>query len=178
VSDVNTISDLASSVSDTNGATFVPTLFGASAPYNKSTAHGAFLGLTTAVTRAHLVRAVLEGLAWRVFDMVQAIDNGGGTRIKSLRVGGGVARNDFLCQFLSDICQKEVRRSVDVEATVRGAAMLGGIACGWFQWTDAGREELRRVSCAKESLFKPTMSVQERDKRLMLWHDSVDRVTR
>lgn len=172
-----TTSATAFSVPNTSGAYFVPALFGITAPYNKTSAKGAFVGLSSAVTRAHLVRAVLEGITWRLVDLIEAINGGGGVQVKSIRVGGGVARNDFICQFLADLTGLSVSRAVDVEATVRGAAMLAGIAGGWFEWTADGKTRLRSLVAQDNAVFMPSMTREDRIRRTQEWHSAVDRVT-
>jgi glycerol kinase len=173
--DVTTTSDIASSVPDTQGVTFVPALFGLRAPHNNNKSKGAFVGLTTAANRAHLVRAVLESVAWRLFELLQCI-NSGPTKVKHVRIGGGVARNNFLCQFLADICGMSVHRGGNVEVSVTGAAILAGISAGWFHWNQEGRQQLRTLTQAKDTVFAPTMSREEVGKRFLLWTDACDRV--
>jgi glycerol kinase len=173
--DVATTSDVANSVSDTQGVTFVPSLFGLRAPHNHNKSKGAFIGLTTAASRPHLVRAVLESVAWRLFELLQCI-NTGPTKVKSIRVGGGVSQNDFICQFLADVTGIPVHRGGNVEVTVTGAAILAGIACGWFHWTPEGKAALRKLTQAQDKVFQPKMNRDEVGKRFMLWTDACDRV--
>ncbi len=173
--DIAATSDVAASVPDTQGVTFVPALFGLRAPHNNNKSKGAFVGLTTAASRAHLVRAVLESVAWRLFELLQCI-NHGATKVKRVRLGGGVARNDFLCQFLADITGIPVLRGKNVEVSVTGAAILAGISGGWFQWTHEGKEKLRQLTQSNDTVFSPKMGREEVQKRFLLWTDACDRV--
>ncbi len=173
--DVRTTSAVASSVSDTQGVTFVPSLFGLRAPHNHNKSKGAFIGLTTAATRSHLVRAVLESVAWRLFELLQCI-NAGPTKVKSIRIGGGVSHNDFVCQFFADLAGMPVHRGHNVEVTVTGAAILAGIAAGWYAWTPDGKAALRKLTQSNDTVFLPTMNREEVGKRFLLWTDACDRV--
>jgi len=100
----------------------------------------------------------------------------GKTRIRTVRVDGGVSNNDFLCQFIADICQVQVIRGENTEATVTGAAMLAGISRGWWSWDEKGRNRMRELVQNNDTIFEPKMSAKERDARFALWHDAVQRV--
>ena len=173
--DISKTAEVASSVADSNGATFVPALFGLRAPHHNNKCQGAFIGLTTSCTKAHLVRAALEGICWRMFELLSAI-NAGSLKVKSLRIGGGVSRNDFICQFLADIMGMEIKRSTNYEASVKGAALMAGIACNWFEYSEEGKKRIKEMISKDDTIFKPTMTEEERSSRFLLWRDAIERV--
>jgi glycerol kinase len=118
------------SVPDANGCYFVPALAGLGAPYWDPDARGAFIGLTAGVTRAHMVRAVIEAMAYRTRDVIEAMELAAGLSIAELRVDGGASVMDGLCQFQSDLLALPVLRANNAEATARGAAMLAALGAG------------------------------------------------
>jgi len=118
------------SVPDANGCYFVPALAGLGAPYWDADARGAFMGLTAGVTRAHMVRAVVEAMAYRTRDVIEAMETAAGLNIAELRVDGGASVMDGLCQFQSDLLALPVLRAGDAQATARGAAMLAALGAG------------------------------------------------
>ncbi|MBM3660109.1 MAG: glycerol kinase GlpK [Actinobacteria bacterium] len=119
---------LAESVPDTGGVVFVPALTGLGAPYWDPYARGAVLGITRGTTRAHLVRAAIEAMAWQTRDVVDAMTAASGRAIASLRIDGGASVMDLLCRFQADVLGTEVRRSAVRETTALGAAFLAGLA--------------------------------------------------
>jgi glycerol kinase len=125
--------DMAASVPDTDGVWYVPALLGLGTPHWDYGARGALLGLTRGSTRAHVVRAVLEGVAHRGADLVAAAEADTGVRIGSLRVDGGMSANPTFVQALADACARPVEVSREQEATTLGAAFLAGLAVG--VWT-------------------------------------------
>jgi glycerol kinase len=140
---------LAASVPDCGGAVFVPALTGLGAPYWDPYARGTIVGLTRGTTRAHLVRAAVEAMAWQTRDVVDAMTQASGRPITSLRIDGGASVMDVLCQFQADVLGTEVRRSAVRETTALGAAFLAGLAEGVWDdvdtvaahWHDDGRWE-------------------------------------
>jgi glycerol kinase len=115
------------SVPDSNGCIFIPALSGLGAPYWDPSARGALLGLTAGVTRAHLVRAVVEAMAYRTRDVVEAVEAGAGIDLDELRVDGGASVMDGLCQFQADLLGFPVTRAGSAETTAQGAAMLAAV---------------------------------------------------
>ena len=129
--------DLAASVPDAGGVVFVPALLGLGTPDWDYGARGALLGLTRGSSRAHVVRAVLEGVAHRGADLVDAAEADAGAAIPTLRVDGGMSVNPTFVQALADASQKPVEVSPITEATTLGAAFLAGLAVGtWSGWDD------------------------------------------
>jgi glycerol kinase len=127
---------LARSVPDTGGVVFVPALVGLGAPHWQPEARGTIVGLTRGTTRAHLVRAALEAMAYATRDVVEAMTGATGVPLRSLRVDGGAAANDWLMQFQATVLGVPVLRPDVVDSTAFGAAGLAGLAAG--VWRDAG----------------------------------------
>ena len=124
---------IACSVPDTHGVYFVPAFVGLGAPHWDAYARGTIVGLTRGANRKHLVRAALESIAYQTREVVDAMTRDSGIKPEVLRVDGGAARNDFLCQFQADILGVPVERPAMTETTALGAAYLAGLATGF--WT-------------------------------------------
>ena len=132
--------DVASSVDGSDGVLYVPALLGLGTPHWDYGARGTLVGLTRGTTRAHVVRAVLEGIAQRGADMVDATEADTGLPIATLRVDGGMSANPTFTQALADATGRPVEVSPVVEATTLGAAFLAGLAVGvWSDVADADR---------------------------------------
>jgi glycerol kinase len=121
---------LARSVSDAGGAVFVPALTGLGAPHWEPEARGAIFGLTRGTTKAHLVRATLEAMAFSTKEVLDAMTGDAGLALADLKVDGGAAANDWLMQFQADVLGVPVRRPDVIESTALGAAGLAGLATG------------------------------------------------
>jgi glycerol kinase len=164
------VEDLARRAPSSGGVVFVPALAGLGAPYWDQDARGTITGITRATTAAQLARATLEGIAFQVGDLLEAMTKDAMRPIGSLRVDGGAARNDLLVQFQADIAKVVVERPVDVESTGRGAAMLAGIGCGLL----TGLEQAAGM-VPIGSRFEPAMDGPERDAHLARWADAIGR---
>ena len=127
---------LARSVDDSGGVVFVPALTGLGAPHWDPDARGLIAGLTRGTTRAHLVRAALEAIAFEVRDVVDVMTTEAGVELPELSVDGGASANDLLCQLQADQLQVPVRRPIVAETTALGAAFLAGLATGVWSSTD------------------------------------------
>lgn len=161
---------LARSVPDTGGVYVVPAFTGLGAPYWDADARGAIYGLTRGTTRAHLVRASLESLAYQVSDLVAAMEADAGVPISALNVDGGASANDFLMQFQSDILRRTLRRPQNTETTALGAAFLSGLASGF--WKDTARLcDLR----SSDTVFNPSMEEATRTHLLEGWACALSR---
>ncbi|MFN2581388.1 MAG: FGGY-family carbohydrate kinase, partial [Candidatus Dormibacteria bacterium] len=125
------------SVGDAAGCHFVPALAGLGAPWWDPDARGAFVGLSGRVTRPHLVRAVVEAMAFRTRDVVEAMERASGIAFHELRVDGGASQMDGLCQFQADVLGIPVARAATAEATAVGAAMLAAVGEGLVDGTEA-----------------------------------------
>ncbi len=163
---------LAKSVEDTGGVHFVPALTGLGAPYWDERARGTIVGLTRGTTKAHLVRAALESIAFGSRDVVDCMAHDSGLVIDRLKVDGGACQNDFLMQFQADLLGAVVERPSVLEVTAFGAAALAGLAVGL--WAD--RDDLRAKTAATGGTsFAPKLSSEERDEIYSHWKRAVDR---
>jgi len=161
---------LAQSVESNDGVYFVPAFVGLGAPYWDAQARGLITGLTQATTRAHIVRAALESIAYQTRDLVTAMEADMGQRIPELRVDGGAAANDFLLQFQADVLGRPVIRPADIETTALGAAYLAGLAVGFW----SGMDELEQHWRA-ERVFEPSMPDSQREELYEGWKRAVAR---
>ena len=161
----------ARSVDDSLGVYVVPAFVGLGAPYWDPEARGAVLGLTRGVTRAHLVRATLESLAFQTRDLMDAMAADAGAPLGELRVDGGAAANDFLMQFQADLLGVPVERPSLVETTAVGAAQLAGLAVGFWK----SPRELAATR-KKDRRFRPRMTADRREALYRGWQDAVSRV--
>jgi len=162
---------LARSVDSTLGVYLVPAFVGLGAPHWDADARGALLGLTRGVTRAHVVRAALESLAFQTRDVVEAMAADAGEPLRTLRVDGGAAANGFLMQFQADVLGVPIDRPRVVETTAMGAAFLAGLASG-FWGSQADLRRARRL----DRRFTPRMKPEPRDALYRGWRDAVARV--
>lgn len=162
---------LAASVPDTCGVYVVPAFAGLGAPHWDQYARGAILGLTRGANRAHIARAALEGIAFQVGGVAQAMEEDSGIRITELRVDGGAARNNLLMQMQADLLEVPVTRPANPETTVLGATYLAGLAVGY--WPD--RETIAKHWKA-ERRFIPAMGAPETSRRRAGWQHALERV--
>ena len=156
-------------VEDTGGVFVVPAFAGLGAPYWDMYARGAIFGLTRGTSKAHIVRATLQSLAYQVKDVLEAMQKDAGTELKTLRVDGGASANDFLMQFQADILGTPVERPRIVETTALGAAMLAGLAVGFWQRGDLA------ATWQLDEEFRPEMEAEERAKRYAGWQKAIER---
>jgi glycerol kinase len=169
VADASEVGPLAASVDDTGGVVFVPALTGLGSPYWDPRARGLIVGITRGTTRAHVIRAAVEAMAWQTADVVDAITASSGRPVTELRVDGGATVMDVLCQFQADVLGVTVRRPVVRETTALGAAMLAGIAEGvWASTDDAAR------AWQEDAAFAPH-PLPGFDARRAQWRRAVDR---
>ncbi len=161
---------LARSVPDSGGVYFVPAFVGLGAPYWDAYARGSITGLTRATTKAHIVRATLEAMAYQTADVLTVMEQEVGTEVRALKVDGGASANGFLLQFQSDIIGKNIVRPACIETTALGAACLAGLAVGIYESTD----HIRAVNKADAS-FDPTMSSEQRAELYQGWKLAIKR---
>lgn len=137
---------IARGVADTGGVYVVPAFVGLGAPYWDMAARGAVIGITRGTTREILVRATLESLAYQTRDVVEAMEQDSGLRLRQLQVDGGASKNDWLMQFQADLLGIPVARPAMVANTGKGAGLLAGIGIGWWTSSDllrfAGHPEM------------------------------------
>ncbi|HZQ05564.1 MAG TPA: glycerol kinase GlpK [Anaerolineae bacterium] len=160
---------MAQSVADNGGVFVVPAFAGLAAPYWDSNARGLMIGLTRASTRAHIVRATLEGIAYRVRDVLTAMERDAGIPFRILRVDGGPTRNSFLMQFQSDILNVPIQVAASSETTARGAGQMAGLASGWWSLNDIAQ------SWSAAATYEPTMNHEQREALYARWQHAVQR---
>jgi glycerol kinase len=161
---------MATEVPDSHGVYLVPAFVGLGAPHWQPDARGAIFGLTLDATGAHLARAALEAVAYQSLDLADAMVSDSGAVPSTIRVDGGMAANDWLCQFLADIVSVPVERPANLETTALGAAFHAGLATALW----AGIESLPD-QFAKADRFEPRMAAGEREQLVGGWKDAVRR---
>ena len=160
---------LAASVPDTGGVFLVPAFVGLGAPYWDPYARGTIVGLTRGTSRAHIVLAAVEAMAYQTRDVVEAMQKDMGEGLTELRVDGGAAVMDHLCQLQADLLGTPVRRPRHTETTALGAAFLAGLGAGL--WTDADLASLWKL----DREFEPKMSRDQADSMQARWRQAVER---
>ncbi|OGX01259.1 MAG: glycerol kinase [Omnitrophica bacterium RIFCSPLOWO2_02_FULL_45_16] len=143
---------MARSIKDNGGVYFVPALVGLGAPYWDQNARGSIFGITRGTSAQHIVRAALEAMCYQTKDVMDAMQKDCGLKIKYLKVDGGVAANNFLCQFQADILRINVVKPKTLEITSLGAAYLAGLAVGY--WKNA--DEIKKC-WRMDKVFTPKM---------------------
>jgi glycerol kinase len=156
---------------DRNHPYVVPAFVGLGAPYWDSSARGAVLGITRGTTRADIVRATLDSIAYQVYDVLKAMEKDTRKRLPEIKVDGGASTNNYLMQFQSDLLGRPIIRPKIADTTALGAGMLAGLAVG--VWRSPG--ELAALY-RTDRVFKPSMPVRERTNLVAGWHDAVARV--
>jgi glycerol kinase len=161
---------LAQSVEDAGGIYFVPAFSGLFAPYWKSDARGAIVGLTRYINAGHIGRAVLEATAYQTREVLDAMNKDSGVDLKALKVDGGMVFNELLMQFQSDILGVPVIRPTVAETTALGAAYAAGLAVGFWEEVEDLRE-----NWGVDKEWKPKMGEEERAKLYKGWKKAVTR---
>jgi glycerol kinase len=162
--------ELARSVDGTDDLYFVPALTGLGAPHWDPYARGLLIGISRGSSRAQVVRAVLESIAYQSADVVTAMAEESGQRIQELRADGGAAANSWLMQFQADVLGIPVDVPESVETTSLGSAYLAGLKSGL--WSDRDELQRRRRTARR---YEPRMSEDERRSLIDRWHDAVHR---
>ena len=160
---------LARSVRDSCGVHFVPAFVGLGAPYWDPNARGAIVGLTRGSGAAHVVRAALESIAFQSKDLIAAVEEDIGHKVKTLKVDGGATVNRFLMQFQADILGIPVVCSAIPETTALGAAYLAGLQCGYWK----NMKEIRK-NWHMRAKFLPRMAAKERRRLIAGWKRAVN----
>jgi glycerol kinase len=171
VADAAETAAAAASVEDTGGVYLVPAFVGLGAPYWDERARGTIVGLTRGTSRAHVIRATLEAIAYQTVDVVECLEADSGLRPGILRVDGGACGNDFLMQFQADMLGTPVLRPRVLEVTALGAAALAGLAVGF--WQDRG--ELEAVTREGSTTFEPRLEPERRQALYAGWKRAVER---
>ncbi len=163
---------IASEVKESNGVYVVPAFVGLGAPYWDMYARGAILGLTRGTSKAHLVRATLESLAYQTKDVLNAMELDSKVKLKSLRVDGGACANNLLMQFQADILGSTVERPNIIETTALGAAYLAGLGSDFWSLDEIGN------IWQLDKYFQQDMPKKERKAKYRGWKRAVKRAMR
>ena len=161
---------MAESVSDSGGVFVVPAFVGLGAPHWDPYARGTIVGLTRDTNRNHIVRASLEAIAYQSAEVLRSIANDTGVELKELRIDGGAAANDFLCQFQADLLGMKVTRPKILETTAMGAAFLAGLAVS--VWKD--QAQIRKL-WQEEKTFAANISREDANQKMDAWNRAVER---
>ena len=159
---------VAKKVPDAGGVYMVPAFVGLGAPYWDMNARGMIIGLTRGTTKAHIVRATLDSLAYQTRDVLGAMEADSGNRLAALKVDGGAVANNLLMQFQADLLGVPVDRPQITETTALGAAYLAGLATGVW----ASKEELKK-SWQLDTRFTPALDKKDADKLYKGWRKAV-----
>nr|WP_274604774.1 glycerol kinase GlpK [Frigoribacterium sp. CFBP 8751] len=162
------VEELAKTVEDNGGVYFVPAFSGLFAPYWRSDARGALVGLTRYVNKGHIARAALEATAFQTREVLDAVNADSGVDLTELKVDGGMTANDALMQFQADILDVPVVRPVVAETTALGAAYAAGLAVGFWETLDD-----LRANWQEDKRWTPNIDADERDRTLRLWKKAV-----
>lgn len=158
----------ANMVEDTNQVYVVPAFTGLGAPYWDQYAKGAVIGLTRGCNKSHFIRATLESLAYQTYDVLKAMEADSGITLRKLKVDGGASANNFLMQFQADILNCMVSRPAHIETTALGAALLAGLATGYWKST----KEILEIK-EEEDVFVRKISAESADEKIRGWHKAV-----
>ena len=161
---------MAQRVIDNGGVYFVPALSGLGAPHWDMSARGAFFGITGGVQREHMVRSVLEAIAYQVKEVVQAINQDSGIDINCLKVDGGACQNNFLMQFQADVLGIPIERPEVLDASAQGAAFAAGLAVGF--WQDYAALTASRKT---DRIFQPGEGATQAQDNFQTWLEAVGR---
>lgn len=170
IKDAPEIEDLAKEVDDNGGCFIVPAFSGLFAPYWRSDARGAIVGLTRYINKNHIARAVLESTALQSRDVLEAMNADSGVDLTELKVDGGMVKNETLMQFQADILGVPVVRPEVIETTALGAAYASGIAVGFWD----GEQDVI-ANWAEDKRWEPQMDDATRERYLRLWKKAVER---
>jgi len=170
ISKSSDVEALARSVDDNGGIYFVPAFSGLFAPYWRSDARGAIVGMTRYVHKGHIARAALEATAFQTREVLEAMEKDSGVSLKVLKVDGGMVVDELLMQFQADILNVPVVRPKVAETTALGAAYAAGLAVGF--WSD--QEELR-ANWKEDKRWNPAMNAPARERLYADWKKAVTR---
>jgi glycerol kinase len=170
IADAREVEDLARSVPDNGGVYFVPAFSGLFAPYWRSDARGAIVGLSRFNTHAHIARATLEAICYQSKDVADAMVADSSVPLETLKVDGGVTANELCMQIQADVLGVEVVKPVVAETTALGAAYAAGLATGFWSST----EDLRS-NWAEDRRWTPTSTAQQRAAGYAGWRKAVER---
>ena len=164
--------DMATKLDGNGGVYMVPAFVGLGAPHWDPDARASITGLTFAATGSHIARAALESVAYQTADLMNAMVADGARDARQIRVDGGMAANDWFCQFLANMLDTDVVRPANIETTAAGAAFLAGMAVGIWN----GPDDIA-AAWKEDRIFDPTMNTEERKALMAGWQDAVDRTS-
>ena len=159
---------MAQKVKDSNGCYVVPAFTGLGAPYWDQYARGTIVGLTRGVNKYHIIRAILESIAYQVCDVLNAMEADSGISLSSLKVDGGASANNFLIQTQADLIGAPVKRPSCIETTAMGAAYLAGLSVGYWK----NKEDVLK-NWAVDQTMEPSITQEERKQRIKGWKKAV-----
>lgn len=165
---VDEINAICAETPDTNGAYFVPAFSGLGAPFWDMYARGTLCGMSLSTNKRHIVRAVMEAVAFQSYDVIDYMTKTSGIPLPVLRVDGGVCKSDFTMQFQADLLQTAVERPCVTETTAQGAFYFAGFGAGLFR-EPSDVKRLRKI----DRVFEPSVPKEEMDERCRLWHKAV-----
>ena len=168
IADPKETEEMAKSLPNNQGVYFVPALVGLAAPHWNRNVKAVFLGLTSGTTQRHLVRAVLEAVAFRVFEVVRIMEEDSGVKIKEINVDGGVTQNNFLMQFQADLLGIPLKRAKTPEMTGLGVAHLAGLRTGFWKSKGSFKKESQ-----EEEIFIPERKNAEILASFERWKEAV-----
>ena len=169
-SDAAETESMALSVSDSGGVFVVPAFVGLGAPHWDPYARGLMVGLTRDTRRSHIVRASLEAIAFQSAEVLNSISQDTSESLNELRIDGGAAANQFLCQFQADLLGLDVRRPQILETTAMGAAFLAGLAVG--TWSN---QQVLSNLWKEEKTFRSSIDRDTADAKMKEWLRAVER---
>ena len=170
IKDAASTESLCNQVDNTNGVYFVPALSGLGAPHWDMKARGAFLGITGGVQREHMVRSVLEAIAYQVKEVVDAVNKDSINPVSLLKIDGGAAQNNFLMQFQADALGVPLERPVVLDATAQGAAFGAGLAAGFW------KNYQKLISDRQiDRVFEPGSGQTQAQENFAMWSKAVAR---
>ena len=157
-------------VEDSNGLYFVPAFTGLGAPYWDMYARGVMIGLTRAINKKHICRAVLESITYQMTDLLEAMMRDSNIMLKDLRVDGGASVSNIMMQIQADMTGVNVNRPKNVETTALGAAYCAGLATGVW-------ESLEEIEANRQvdKIFIPSMEINVRNEKYSNWKRAVER---
>ena len=164
------INSLAASVQDNAGVYFVPAFTGLGAPYWNQYARGAIFGISRGTTQGHIARAILEGIAFQVYDIAKEMEKDLGEACKEIRVDGGASASDCLMQIQANLFGFEIKRPKIIETTALGAGYLAGLGVGYYEDINAILSQWQM-----DKSFKPNLDAKEIKNMLDYWHKAVQR---
>jgi len=167
IDDPKQITEKALQVEDNGGVYFVPAFSGLFAPYWRSDAKGAILGMTMNTNICHICRAILEATSLQTLDIIKSMEKDSNVKISKLRVDGGMTKSELLLQLQSDILLISVEKPKDSETTARGAAIAAGMGIGLWD-----KDSVIKLMDSETKKYTPKMEESKRNKIISGWEKS------